>query len=86
MIKNSNRVAIAFGAVAVCSILALAALSPVSASSSYEGTTAYFPDQFVNQAKEIEAMPDTDGDTGLSKTFPAVDPASWMDSTPEMYS
>jgi hypothetical protein len=86
MIKNSNRVAIAFGAVAVCSILAMAALSPVSASSSYEASTGYFPDQFVNQAKEIEPMPNTDGDTGLSKTFPQEDPASWIDAAPQIYS
>jgi hypothetical protein len=87
MFKNSNRVALAFGAVAVCSILALAALSPVSASNaSYDASTGYFPDQFVNQAKEIEPMPNTDGDTGLPKSFPEENPASLIDAAPQMYS
>jgi hypothetical protein len=87
MIKNSNPVVLAAAAIAISSILAMAALSPVSASNaSYGASAGYFPDQYVNQAKEIEPMPNTDGDTGLSKTFPAADPASWIDSTPEMYS
>jgi hypothetical protein len=89
MFKNSNPVAMAFGAVAVCSILATAALSPVSASStSFQASSAYFPDQYVNQAREIEPMIDTDGDSGLSQSFPdeVVNPAGWIDATPEMYS
>jgi hypothetical protein len=87
MIKNSNPVALAAAAIAISSILALAVLSPVSASNaSYGASSGYFPDQYVNQAKEIEPMPNTDGDTGLSKTFPAIDPADWIDSTPEIYS
>jgi hypothetical protein len=86
MIKN-NVVALAVAAFAVCASLALAGLSPVSANSaSYPTSTGYFPDQYVNQAKEIEPMPNTDGDTGLSTTFPAIDPANWIDSTPEIYS
>jgi hypothetical protein len=31
-------------------------------------------------------MPNTDGDTGLSKTFPQEDPASWIDAAPQIYS
>ena len=86
MIKNSNPVALAAAAIAIASILAMAALSPVSASNAY-GSAGYFPDQYVNQGTAIESAPaDAYGDTGLSKTFPAVDPASWIDSTPEMYS
>ena len=86
MIKNPNTVATAFGALAVASIIAMAALSPVSASSASYGSTGYFPDQYTNQAKEILPAVDEYGDTGLPKTFPAVDPSSWIDSTPEMYS
>jgi hypothetical protein len=88
MSKKPNPVALAFGALAVGSFIAMAALSPVSASNGSYGTSAgYFPDQYVNQGTAIESAPaDAYGDTGLSKTFPAVDPSSWIDSTPEMYS
>jgi hypothetical protein len=87
MTKNPNPVALAAAAIAISSIIAMAALSPVSASSSYAGANGYFPDQYVNQGQAIESAPaDAYGDTGLPKTFPAVDPSSWIDSTPEMYS
>ena len=58
-------------AIAICAVLvaALAAvLAPATATSSVPtpsvvatsaGPTGYFPDQFVNQAKEIEPMPET---------------------------
>jgi hypothetical protein len=92
----SNPFALAVAAIAICSSLALgaAALAPAAASNgSYtitgNGSTGYFPDQFVNQAREIEAMPDTDGNTGLAGSFPAEivnNPAREIDSTPEMYS
>ena len=86
MFKNTNLVALGFGTVAVCSILALVVLSPVSASA-FDTSTGYLPEQILNQGQMIESVPaDAYGDTGLSKTFPAVDPASWIDSTPEMYS
>ena len=85
MFKNPKQVATAFGALAVGSIFAMAALSPVRASNTY-GASVYFPDQYVNQAKDIVPAIDEYGDTGLPKTFPAVDPSSWTDSTPEMYS
>jgi hypothetical protein len=89
----SNRFALAVAAIAVCTSLALgaAALAPASANNgSYtaagNGPTGYFPDQFVNQAREIEAMPDTDGNTGLATRFPEEVPAANVDATPEMYS
>ena len=55
-------------AVAVCTVLVLgtAALIPLPSAANYEvstgstayaGPTGYFPDEFVNQAKEIEPMP-----------------------------
>jgi hypothetical protein len=86
MIKN-NVVALAVAAFAVCAGLALAGLSPVSANSaSYATSTGYFPDEFVNQAKEIEPAIDTHGDIGLPKAFPKQSVDSMIDSTPEMYS
>lgn len=56
-------------AIAACAVLvmgAAAALVPVpsaenrevSTTTSYAGPSGYFPDQFVNQAKEIEPMPE----------------------------
>ena len=56
-------------AIAICAVLvaALAALlAPAAATSgvsmksaaTYAGPTGYFPDQFVNQAKEVEPMPE----------------------------
>ena len=55
--------------IAICAVLvmgAAAALVPVpsaenhevSTTTSYAGPSGYFPDQFVNQAKEIEPMPE----------------------------
>jgi len=35
-----------------------AATSGVSAAATYAGPTGYFPEQYVNQAKEIEPMPE----------------------------
>ena len=60
--------------------------SPVKASNTYGAAAGYFPDQYVNQAKDVLPAIDEFGDSGLDKTFPAVDPSSWTDSTPEMYS
>ena len=58
--------AIVVTAIAICAVTgAAAALAPskaapqVSTSAPYAGPSGYFPDQFVNQAKEIEPMPDT---------------------------
>jgi len=56
-------------AIAICAVLvaALAAvLAPAAATSgvsmsrtaTYAGPTSYLPDQFVNQAKEVEPMPE----------------------------
>jgi len=85
MIKNPNPVALAVAAIAVCGILA--ALSPVSASStSYGASTGYFPDQFVNQGKEIEPTIDTHGDTGLPKAFPKESVGDMTEAAPQMYS
>ena len=86
MIKNSNTVALFVAAIAFCGTLVLAALSPVSASTAYQTSTGYFPDQFVNQAKEIEPAIDTYGDTGLPKVFPKEPVDSLIDAAPEMYS
>jgi len=36
-----------------------AATREFSAAAAYAGPAGYFPDQFVNQAKEIEALPPT---------------------------
>jgi hypothetical protein len=55
-------------AIAICAVLVAAAAglvvpaaatSGVSTSSAvaYAGPSGYFPDQFVNQAKEVEPMP-----------------------------
>jgi hypothetical protein len=57
-------------AIAICAVLVAAAaalLAPAAAtpaestpsgSATYAGTVAYFPEQFVNQAKEVEPMPE----------------------------
>jgi hypothetical protein len=91
----SSLFALAAAAITVCSSLVIgaAALAPAVAGYSTttyaisgNGPTGYFPDQFVNQAREIEAMPDTDGDIGLATRFPEEVPAANVDSTPEMYS
>jgi hypothetical protein len=53
-------------AIAICAVLVAAAaslLAPaaassgVSATATYAGPSGYFPDQFVNRAKEVEPMP-----------------------------
>ncbi len=64
-----NPFALAVAAVAICAVLAMGAaalLTPAAATSSAttystagNGPTGYFPDQFVNQAKEIEPLPPT---------------------------
>jgi len=82
---KDKSIALAAAAIAVCGIVAV--LSPVSASNgSNAGTTGYFPDQYVNQAKEIVPMPNTDGDLGLSMAFPKEHADDLIDATPEMYS
>ncbi len=46
---------------AVAAVLAPAAATsgvPMNSTATYAGPTGYFPDQFVNQAKEIEPMPE----------------------------
>lgn len=65
-----NPFALAVAAIAICAVLAMGAaalLAPAAATpdtstsstTTYAGPTGYFPDQFVNQAKEIEPMPPT---------------------------
>ena len=70
--------------------LVLAMMTGVSVPAAQTGASSsgYFPDQFVNQAREIEPMPDTHGDTGLPASFPgeAVNPVELMDAAPQMYS
>jgi len=53
-------------AIAICAVLVAAAAgllapaaatSAVSTTATYAGPSGYFPDQFVNQAKEVEPMP-----------------------------
>jgi len=67
---NSNPVVLAFTAIAICSALAMGAaavLTPAAAtpnastesSATHESPFAYFPEQYVNQATEIEPMPST---------------------------
>jgi hypothetical protein len=47
--------------IAICAVLAMGAAAALnhegSTSGAYAGPSGYFPDQFVNQAKEIEPMP-----------------------------
>jgi hypothetical protein len=63
-----NPFTLAVAAIAICAALAIgaAALAPAAATNSTatyavtgNGPTGYFPDQFVNQAKEIEPLPAT---------------------------
>ena len=68
-----NPFVLAAAAIAICAVLvgAAAVLAPASATSDKSadgsatyaipanGPTGYFPDQFVNQAKEIEPLPPT---------------------------
>ena len=85
MAQNSNAIAIAFGAVAVCSLLALPVLSPVSANG-FEATTGYLPHEIVNQAQHVEPAIDEHGDFGLSPSFPREEPFSLEDAAPQHYS
>jgi hypothetical protein len=63
---SSSPIAFAVTAIAICAVLVGAAglLAPAAATSdktstaTYAGPTGYFPDQFVNQAKEVEPMPE----------------------------
>jgi hypothetical protein len=66
--ESSLSKALSFTAIAIAAVLAMgaaAALVPVpsaenqeaSTTTTYAGPSGYFPDQFVNQAKEIEPMP-----------------------------
>ncbi len=64
----SKPFALAVAAIAMCAVLVMGkeALAPAAATHSTttysvagNGPTGYFPDQFVNQAKEIEPMPPT---------------------------
>jgi hypothetical protein len=85
MFKNTNLVALGFGTVAVCSILALVVLSPVSASA-VDTSAGYLPEQIVNQGQRMESVPaDAYGDTGLYSDFPKEEPVSLLDAAPEMY-
>ena len=47
--------------IAICAVMAMGAATAlnheVSTGDAYAGPSGYFPDQFVNQAKEIEPMP-----------------------------
>jgi hypothetical protein len=55
---------LAVAAIAICGVGAAVLLAPAEATSqislttAYAGPAGYFPDQFVNQAKEIEPMPE----------------------------
>ena len=60
--------ALAVAAIAICAALAMGTEAPAPAAAihsttaysvSGNGPTGYFPDQFVNQAKEIEPLPPT---------------------------
>jgi hypothetical protein len=88
MFKNTDFVALAFGTVAACSILAMVTLSPVSARGSFEPTsTGYLPAQIENHGTAIESVPaDSFGYTGLSTSFPVEAPVNLEDAAPQMYS
>lgn len=56
-------------AIAICAVLVAAAVAlldpaaatpgvPTSSAMAYSGPVGYFPEQFVNQAKEVEPMPE----------------------------
>jgi hypothetical protein len=59
-----DPVTLAVAAIAICATAAAVLLTPaeatsrVSVTTAYAGPSGYFPDQFVNQAKEIEPMPE----------------------------
>jgi hypothetical protein len=58
---HSNPFAFAVTAIAICTALWAGAilLAPAAATTmAYDGSAGYFPEQFVNQAKEIEPMPE----------------------------
>ena len=69
--KNTDRksgffspLLLAVAVLAICATGAAILLAPAEATSgvshaaTYAGPTGYFPDQFFNQAKEIEPMPE----------------------------
>jgi len=59
-----NLFTLAVAALAISATVAAIQLTPaeatsrVSATATYAGPSGYFPDEYVNQAKEIEAMPE----------------------------
>jgi hypothetical protein len=63
---ESGSFPFAVAAIAICALVlgATDALAPAAATSgassttAYDGSVGYFPAQFVNQAKEIEPMPE----------------------------
>ena len=89
----SNPLVLAAAAIAICSSLAMGAvaLKPATAGSANylaagNGSTGYFPDQFINQAKSIEALPDTYGAEAYTVPAETQTRDQAIDSTPEMYS
>jgi len=63
--ESGSFIALAISVTAICVVTAAAALlapaaatSGVSAAAADAGPGGYFPNQFVNQAKEIEPMPE----------------------------
>jgi acyl-CoA reductase-like NAD-dependent aldehyde dehydrogenase len=65
--KSGYPFAFAVTAIAICAALVMgapavlapaAATSDVSTTANYAGPSGYFPDEYVNQAKEIEPMPE----------------------------
>lgn len=57
-------------AIAICAVLVMGAAAalvptgskpevPAASTTTYDGSVGYLPAQVVNQAKEIEPMPDT---------------------------
>lgn len=80
-----NLVKIAVAVAAASGILALASLSPVSASSGFEASAGYLPEQIVNRGTAVETVPaDSFGDIGLAKSFPKEDAVSF-DAAPKLY-
>lgn len=68
-------------------VFAMMTGAPAPAGQTDATGSGYFQDQFVNQAREIEPMLDTQGDTGLPASFPseAVSPVEMTDAAPQMY-
>ncbi len=84
--KESSPVALAVTLIAICGSLALGAAALASSDNAgYGGATAYFPDQFVNQGKTVEALPDGYDHFGLPTVFPVEPVEPIVDSTPAMY-